>query len=94
MGGNEIIKTDVRIITATNRNLEQLVEENKFRLDLYYRINVIPVILPPLRSRVEDIPLLTEYFINNLSIKLGIKPPGYSKKFISILKNNLYRFFI
>jgi formate hydrogenlyase transcriptional activator len=62
LGSSRTIKTDVRLITATNCDLQQMVEEKKFRSDLYYRINVFPVQVPPLRERVEDIPLLISYF--------------------------------
>jgi DNA-binding NtrC family response regulator len=62
VGGNQTIEVDVRVIAATNRNLETLVEEGKFREDLYYRLNVIKIDLPPLRERPEDIPLLATYF--------------------------------
>jgi transcriptional regulator with PAS, ATPase and Fis domain len=62
---------DVRIITATNRHLDVMVEEGSFRRDLYYRINVIPVIVPPLRERIEDVPLLAESFFRTLQLKSG-----------------------
>jgi Nif-specific regulatory protein len=76
VGGERTIKVDVRIITATSRNLEKLVSEGKFREDLYYRLNVIPIFLPPLRERGEDIPILIDYFLkkfnkeNNRSVVL------------------------
>ncbi len=65
LGSGKTRKADVRIITATNRGLEQLVEEGRFRNDLYYRINVVRIFLPPLRDRLEDIPLLTDHFIRH-----------------------------
>ncbi|OGC12187.1 sigma-54-dependent Fis family transcriptional regulator [candidate division WOR-1 bacterium RIFOXYA12_FULL_52_29] len=64
LGGSQTIKIDVRVICATHRDLEAMVKEGKFREDLYYRINVFPIILPPLRERKEDIPLLVDYFID------------------------------
>ncbi len=63
LGGTESIHVDVRVITATNRDLEQALKQGKFREDLYFRLNVIPIIIPPLRERKEDIPQLLEYFI-------------------------------
>ena len=63
VGGNETIKVDVRIIAATNRNLEEMVASGNFRQDLYYRLNVFAIEIPPLRERVEDIPLLAHYFL-------------------------------
>jgi transcriptional regulator with PAS, ATPase and Fis domain len=64
IGGRTTIKVDVRVIAATNRNLHEDVATGKFRMDLYYRINVFPIVLAPLRERKEDIPLLTGYFLN------------------------------
>jgi len=79
LGSNESIKTDVRVITATNRDLELALANGMFREDLYYRLNVIPVFLPPLRERREDIPLLVDHFIKrygkiNHTPALGISP--------------------
>jgi len=62
LGSSRTIKTDVRLIAATNCDLKQMVNENKFRADLYYRLNVFPIVVPPLRERAEDIPLLVSYF--------------------------------
>ncbi len=69
LGGDKTIKVDVRIIAATNKNLEELVREGKFREDLYYRLNVVPIHLPPLRERKEDIPLLAEHFLEKFNRK-------------------------
>ncbi|MDB6069578.1 MAG: two component, sigma54 specific, transcriptional regulator, Fis family [Verrucomicrobiales bacterium] len=69
VGGNETLKTDVRIIAATNRNLEKEVEVGRFREDLFYRLNVVRVHLPPLRERPEDIPLLARFFVDRLAKK-------------------------
>jgi DNA-binding NtrC family response regulator len=71
IGGRETIKIDVRIIAATNRNLEKEIAEGKFRMDLYYRLNVFPITLPGLRERKEDIPVLSDFFIQKYSQKIG-----------------------
>ncbi len=73
VGGEKFLETDVRIIAATNRDLKHLVEEERFRQDLYYRLNVVPVTLPPLRERKEDIFPLIEYFIEIFNKKIGRK---------------------
>jgi len=67
VGGRNTIKVDVRVVAATNQDLERAVEEKKFRNDLYYRLNVIPIHLPPLRSRKEDIPVLVDHFIEKMA---------------------------
>jgi Nif-specific regulatory protein len=71
IGGTETIPVDVRIITATNRNLELLMKEGKFREDLYYRLNVFPIMVPPLRERKSDIMLLADYFTEKYGKELG-----------------------
>ena len=71
LGGMETIKVDVRIIAATNRDLRQMVEEGRFREDLFYRLHVINIFLPPLRQRKEDIPLLTHHFLDKYSAENG-----------------------
>jgi two-component system response regulator FlrC len=63
VGGKDTIKIDIRVIATTNRNMKEFIKEKKFREDLYYRLNVIPIIIPPLRERLDDIPILAEYFI-------------------------------
>lgn len=75
IGGNKTIKVDVRVIAATNKDLNNLSEEGGFRKDLYYRLNVIPIQLPPLKERLEDIPLLVLHFIEkyNKAFKKNIK---------------------
>jgi DNA-binding NtrC family response regulator len=67
VGGNQLIRVDVRIIAATNRNLDAAVKEGRFREDLYYRINVVPIVLPPLRGRKEDVPALAQFFMQRFS---------------------------
>ncbi|MEK7376895.1 MAG: sigma-54 dependent transcriptional regulator, partial [Candidatus Margulisiibacteriota bacterium] len=71
LGGTETIKTNVRLIVATNQNLEEYVKKTKFREDLYYRLNVFPVYLPPLRDRKTDVLLLSEHFLEKYSKKNG-----------------------
>jgi len=68
VGSNKTITSDVRIVAATHQNLEQLVTEGKFRMDLFYRLNVFPIELPPLRDRIEDIPLLIKEFVNRMEL--------------------------
>jgi Nif-specific regulatory protein len=72
VGGTQTIKTDVKIITATNLDLEKAIEDGSFREDLFYRLNIIPIMLPPLRERKDDIPLLAEHFIRKICKDLGI----------------------
>jgi transcriptional regulator with PAS, ATPase and Fis domain len=76
IGDTNDISVDVSIIAATNQNVEQAVKENKFRIDLYYRLNVIPIHIPPLRDRKEDIPALTRHFISFFSRKFGREIAG------------------
>ncbi len=71
VGGSETIKVDVRVISATHRDLERLIGEGKFREDLYYRLNVFPITLPPLRDRTNDIPLLVEHFVQKYAQSTG-----------------------
>jgi len=85
VGSTKEEKVDVRIIAATNRNLEQMVQEGKFRQDLYYRLNVIPIFIPPLRERTEDIPNLVSFFIDKLNRKLNKKILGVELEFINSL---------
>jgi DNA-binding NtrC family response regulator len=80
IGGSEIITVDVRLIAATHMNLEEMVKEGKFREDLYYRINVVPLEIPPLRKRRDDIILLANYFLEMYSAKNNRKFKGFSRK--------------
>jgi two-component system response regulator PilR (NtrC family) len=85
IGGTKDIKVDVRIIAATNKDLEKAVAQGTFREDLYYRLDVIPVYLPPLRSRLDDIPLLAEYFLQKFSQRLGKSIKGITPESVSLL---------
>jgi len=85
LGNPKPIKVDVRIITATNENLEKAVAGGKFREDLYYRLNVFPIEIPPLRERREDIPMLTWAFVDTLSSEFGKKVESISRKSIEAL---------
>lgn len=87
IGGGGTIHVDVRIITATNSDLEKKVDEGKFRADLYYRLNIFPVSLPPLRDRRDDIPLLAVHFIQKLSKKLGTKITTVNKYVLEQIMN-------
>ncbi len=87
LGGTEEIPIDIRIIAATNKNIEKLIKEGKFREDLYYRLAVIPINVPPLRERKEDIPELANYFLKLFSYKVGKNIKGFSDKAMEILKS-------
>jgi PAS domain S-box-containing protein len=80
VGDNRPIATDVRILAATNKDISRLMQEELFREDLYYRINVIPIYLPPLRERLDDIPLLTDTFIHRMQLKNEKNISGISKE--------------
>ncbi|MCX7929742.1 MAG: sigma-54 dependent transcriptional regulator [Chlorobi bacterium] len=86
LGGSKEITVDVRVIAATNRDLEKLVEEGKFREDLYYRLNVATIYLPPLRQRKEDIPLLVAAFIKEFNAKFGKAIEGFEPQAAELLQ--------
>lgn len=87
VGSNTPIKVDVRVISATNKTLSSLIENGTFRADLFYRLNVIPFQIPPLRERLEDVPLLTEHFNRKFSLAYGRKPKEFSADSIEALQN-------
>jgi DNA-binding NtrC family response regulator len=85
LGGRETIPVDVRIIAATNRDLETALSQNRFREDLYYRLKVVTLWLPPLRDRKEDIPLLTRYFLARFAAEIGMDNPGITNGAMRVL---------
>ncbi|MBI5049425.1 MAG: sigma-54-dependent Fis family transcriptional regulator [Nitrospirae bacterium] len=87
VGGSKNIKVDVRIIAATNKNLQEEIKKMTFREDLYFRLNVIPINVPPLRERKEDIPFLVEHFLENLARQYGKKAKKISKTTLNALIN-------
>ena len=91
VGGTETITSNVRLIVATNRILEEEVREKRFREDLYYRLNVVPVTLPPLRERREDIPLLAEHFLSEIAERNGKLIRGFSPQAMDLLVRNRWK---
>jgi len=91
VGGREPIPIDVRVIATTNRDPKQLIEEGKFREDLYYRLNVIPIKLPPLRERMEDLPVLAEHFMKKHSRENGKKISSIAPKTLTLLNKYQWR---
>ena len=91
LGGATTHQANVRIITATNKDLEKMVQEGTFREDLYYRISVFPIRIPPLRERRDDIPLLSQHFINDFAATFGRKPPVMSDKVMDMLYNHPWK---
>ena len=87
LGGNQPIRANARVITATNRDLQSAIEAGSFRRDLFYRLNVFPIEIPPLRERKEDIPILVEYFIQRYASKLGKKIRSASRKTMDLLQS-------
>jgi two-component system nitrogen regulation response regulator GlnG len=88
VGGNETIRTDVRLIAATNRDLEHLMARQQFRRDLYYRLNVYTIRLPPLRERLDDLPLLLEHFLGRFSRELGKEVHGVAPQTLDLLRRH------
>ena len=85
VGGNESLTVDVRVVAATNRNLQNAIAEGRFREDLFYRLNVFPLEVPPLRNRREDIPLLVEYFVDRYASQVGKKITSINKRSLELL---------
>ncbi len=86
LGSSQTIRVDVRVVAATNQDLSRLVANKQFRADLYYRLNVIPIFLPPLRERAQDIPLLVQYFVKKLSARLNKPIDSIPEEVMEILK--------
>jgi two-component system nitrogen regulation response regulator NtrX len=86
VGGSRTIKVDVRVLAATNKDLEKEMEKNKFREDLYFRVNVIPVKVPPLRERMEDIPELVHEFVDEFSLRASMVQKEFSEEALQIMQ--------
>ena len=86
VGGTEVLRADVRVISATNRDLQAAIADGAFRSDLYYRLNVFPIKLPPLRDRKEDVPLLVNYFVDRYAKRAGKKIKHIQKKALEALQ--------
>src|SRR6476620_10595785 len=86
VGGTEVLRADVRVIAATNRDLQAAIADGAFRSDLYYRLNVFPIKLPPLRERKEDVPLLVNYFVDRYAKRAGKKIKHIQKKALEALR--------
>ncbi len=91
IGGLKTLAVDVRIVAASNRDLEKEVEEKMFREDLFYRLNVFPITVPPLRERREDIPLLAEFFVEKYCVELKTSPKKISQEAIDLLTNYAWK---
>jgi formate hydrogenlyase transcriptional activator len=87
VGGTRSIQTNVRVVAATNRNLQAAIQAGTFRSDLFYRLNVFPIDMPPLRERKEDIPVLVEYFVDHCARKVGKNIQGITKESLDLLRS-------
>lgn len=87
VGGTKEVKVNIRIVSATNKNLEEMVHKGLFRNDLFYRLNVVPIIVPPLRERKEDIPLLINHFLKIHSSRMGLPMPAITPRVVELFLN-------
>ncbi len=90
LGSDKVLEADVRVVAATNKDLDELVGRGLFRPDLFYRLNVVSLALPPLRERLEDVPLLSEHFISRYSHRRGKHIAGLSEEVLTILMNHVW----
>ncbi len=86
VGGKDTVKINARVIAATNKDLKQMVEEGRFRDDLYYRLNIVTIRIPPLRERKDDLPILVDYLLNKINLELHKKIAGISDDMMSVFK--------
>jgi two-component system, NtrC family, nitrogen regulation response regulator NtrX len=91
LGSARTIKVDVRVVAATNRSLEEMIQRGEFREDLYFRLNVIPIVVPPLRERSSDIPLLVQHFARRMSDEHNIKPKRFDPRATEALQRSRWR---
>ena len=92
VGGSQAIHVDVRIVATTNRDLRAEVESGRFRRDLYYRLHVVPIHTPPLRERLEDIPILVDHFLRTVAAQVGVKPvPVVTAEALAVLQRRVWR---
>jgi two-component system nitrogen regulation response regulator NtrX len=87
IGSNERIDIDIRIIASTNQNLQDLISAGKFRQDLYYRLNVVPIEMPPLRKRLEDIPVLAQFFMNLAATNANVQPRVFAEDAVALMQS-------
>ena len=87
VGGTRTLRVDVRLVAATNENLREAVRQGRFREDLFYRLNVFPIHLPPLRERRDDIPLLMQHFLHHYRERYQRDVPGFSQRAVKALFN-------